>query len=174
MFAHTWNNIYPKLFTMGARVLVPVASFDPWARAIARTVVRIESDDSIVVELIHIFDEGEKETIATNLGLGEGASIDELSTRKSEVTAAAEIFDEAGFDYEISGIESEEPGRAILSHSDEKDADRIYMYRRKRSPVGKAVFGSASQDVLSNASVPVVVLPASAGMSSTDQATSSD
>ena len=159
---------------MTARVLVPVTPFDPWTRSIARTVASIESADSVLAELIYIFEEGEQKTTVANLDVEGCVDIDLLAARKSGPTTATEILGDAGFTCEISGIESAESGQAILHHIDETDTDRVYMYGRKRSPVGKAVFGSDLQEVLFNASVPVIVLPADAVEPQSNQTMSDD
>ncbi|WP_423999312.1 universal stress protein [Haloarcula salina] len=52
------------------------------------------------------------------------------------------------------------PADGILSLAEEFDANHIAMGSRKRSPTGKAVFGSVSQQVLLEADVPVTVVGA--------------
>lgn len=49
-----------------------------------------------------------------------------------------------------------EPAETILSATDGVDAHFLIVGGRKRSPVGKAIFGSTSQEVLLNADCPVV------------------
>lgn len=46
----------------------------------------------------------------------------------------------------------------ILAVARELDPDTIVLAGRKRSPVGKAVFGSVTQDILLNADYPVTVV----------------
>lgn len=46
----------------------------------------------------------------------------------------------------------------ILRYSNEKDARYIVISIRKRSPTGKAIFGSVSQSILLNADRPVVTV----------------
>lgn len=49
-----------------------------------------------------------------------------------------------------------EPVEDILEVADERDASYLVIGGRKRTPVGKAVFGSATQSVLLHADRPVV------------------
>lgn len=153
---------------MTDNLLVPVDSFDPWARAIAETVVEMESPAKTTVHLIHTFGEAERQSTADNLGVDEGTPVDNLVAQKSSVKAAEKVLLRAGFDPIVHGAVSDDPGHTIVSWTESHDTDRVYAYSRKRSPVGKAVFGSAIQELLFNAAVPVIVLPADAARQRTD------
>ena len=50
------------------------------------------------------------------------------------------------------------PTEVILDVADEHDARYLVIGGRKRSPAGKAIFGSATQSVLLNATRPVVTV----------------
>lgn len=52
-----------------------------------------------------------------------------------------------------------EPTKEILDEADRMDARYLVIGSRKRSPVGKAVFGSTTQSVLLNVDRPVVAVP---------------
>lgn len=151
---------------MTTDLLAPVRNFDPWARAVAETITEMESPNEATVHLIHIFDEAERESTAKNLGVSDQIPLDELAARKSGTKEATNVVEAAGFETVVHGDESDSPSQAILSSIETHDIDRVYVYSRKRSPVGKAVFGSSIQDLLFNAPVPVVVLPADAARSS--------
>ena len=51
-----------------------------------------------------------------------------------------------------------DPAEVILSVADRVDASYVVVGGRKRSPAGKALFGSVTQDVLLNADVPTVTV----------------
>ena len=155
---------------MPDQVLMPVSGFDPWARAVANTVATIETPDTTTPLLVHVFDEKERKSAIQRMDLDSTLDPHELAEQKSAIEAAADVFDDAEFEYNVVGIESETPGRALLDIVDEADVDRVYMYGRKRSPVGKSVFGSQLQKVLANSPVPVVVLPADAALRSRNSA----
>ncbi|ELY50923.1 universal stress protein [Natronolimnohabitans innermongolicus] len=63
------------------------------------------------------------------------------------VSAAAERLEEAGYDVVVDQSHGDAV-RSILSKAEEIDADIISLAGRKRSPTGKALFGSVTQDVV--------------------------
>ena len=143
-------------------VLIPVTSHTGWARDVVTTATDIESDNDVGAVVVYVFEDGEVESTRSNLDLpaGETATLDELAARKSGVSTTVKVLEAEGFDARIRGVRAEdEPGSAIVGLAERADADRIYVYSRKRTPAGKAVFGSSVQRVLLNASCPVVVLP---------------
>ena len=75
--------------------------------------------------------------------------------------AAAEIAEEAAedlsIDFESVGIRGD-PIDEITHYSDQQDARYVVLGGRKRSPLGKAFFGSVSQSVLLNSGCPVVTV----------------
>ena len=54
------------------------------------------------------------------------------------------------------------PAEDVLRFVDRYEADELVFGIRQRSPVGKAVFGSVAQDLLTGADVPMRVVPVSA------------
>jgi nucleotide-binding universal stress UspA family protein len=79
--------------------------------------------------------------------------IQELATERAASIAIRETedFEAVG----RVGIVPEE----ILDYAREQDAQYIVIGGRKRSPIGKAIFGSVSQSVVQRAERPVVTVP---------------
>jgi nucleotide-binding universal stress UspA family protein len=142
-------------------VLLPVRNHTNWANAVADVVADVEDSDETVVTVLYAFDEADRRSTAENLDLDPSATdVDELAARKSGVSAAVNNLSSSGFEYRIRGYTyDDDPADTILQGAIAENADRIYMYSRKRSPAGKAVFGSSLQRVLLNSTVPVVVIP---------------
>lgn len=93
------------------------------------------------VTIIHSFTDNPSGASATQIG----------SVR--EATAYLE-----GHGVEVQVTESSgDPAEQILGAADEADANLIVVSGRKRSPTGKALFGSVTQSVILNADRPVMV-----------------
>ena len=123
---------------------------DDERRAIAQaeTVVDLPgAPDEVTAHLCHVFRDNP-----------EGASVHQLGT----VRRARELLEDAGVNcvhYEASG----DPGEELVAAADEVDADLICVSGRKRSPAGKAVFGSTTQALVLNADRPVLAVPGPGG-----------
>lgn len=140
-------------------VLLTAAHHPAWTKAVAHTLAATEAPGT-KVHVLYVFDEEERDTAIKNLNLdGRMVGLDELARRKQDVSTAGAVLDEAGLEYEVDGRLNDDHGEAILTAARANDVDRIYLYSRRRSPVGKAVFGSALQKVILEATVPVVVTP---------------
>ena len=62
-------------------------------------------------------------------------------------------------DYTVEAVAGRRPpDDAILDMTRDHDADQIVMGSRKRSPTGKVIFGSVSQQVLLESPVPVTIV----------------
>lgn len=51
-----------------------------------------------------------------------------------------------------------DPAQAITDYTQDQDAEYVVIGGRKRSPVGKALFGSVTQSILLNVDQPVVTI----------------
>lgn len=50
------------------------------------------------------------------------------------------------------------PGEEVIEYAASIDADSIVLHGRSRSPVGKALFGSVTQDIILDAEQPVTIV----------------
>ncbi|MFD1600894.1 universal stress protein [Halobellus rarus] len=82
----------------------------------------------------------------------EGASVQQVEA----VREASDRLEEAGVDVQLLEA-SGSPADEILRYADEQDVDQICVGGRKRSPAGKALFGSVTQDVILGTHRPVLV-----------------
>ena len=119
---------------------------DDEARAVAQAEAVADlprAPDEVTAHLCHVFRDNP-----------EGASVHQLGT----VRRAREVLEAAGVTcvhYEASG----DPGEELLAAADDADADLVCVSGRKRSPAGKAVFGSTTQTLVLNADRPVLAVP---------------
>lgn len=125
-------------------VLIGIDDDEDRALAQAEAVLDLpEAGDRISVHLCHVFQDNP-----------EGASVNQLSA----IRRASERLEESGVtcqQYEASGDPSEE----LLAAADSVDADLICLSGRKRTPAGKAVFGSVTQKVILSGEYPVLTVP---------------
>ena len=77
-------------------------------------------------------------------------------TRIKAIKEATNILEDAGVGVTVLE-DSTDTVDTILQHADENDVDEIVLGGRKRSPTGKALFGSVTQSVILNTSRPVTV-----------------
>ncbi|WP_331234374.1 universal stress protein [Natronorarus salvus] len=73
------------------------------------------------------------------------------------VTEARARLEAAGFDVDLVRRHGD-PAEEILEYVEAVDADAIVVPARKRSTVGKAVFGSVAQEVILGSERPVTVV----------------
>lgn len=85
----------------------------------------------------------------------EQSSIDSDRMREVATKIAADAASSLDVPYKTVGL-VDNPAERIVSYASEHDARYIVIGGRKRSPAGKALFGSVVQSVLLNSSCPVL------------------
>jgi len=132
------------------RVLLPVDDDVERSLAQADYVASLPAEpDSIEVIVAHAYDD----TVARRDPTGE--TLPEAESRAVSETMAA--LDDDGF--AVSSEELYSPvAEAIVETATDIDADGIVVGGRKRSPSGKALFGSVTQAVILDAGRPVTVV----------------
>jgi len=123
-------------------VLLAIDDDDERARRQARAVIDLDLE-AVSVTILHVFS-----------GNTEGASIGQLAPARR----ADELLSAAGIDTTLAET-SGDPGEEVVGEAAAREVDMIAVAGRKRSPAGKAVFGSVSQQVMLNADGPVLYCP---------------
>ncbi|APX96923.1 universal stress protein [Natronorubrum daqingense] len=133
------------------RVLVPVDTNEDRALEQASYVASLPDADEIVeAYVLFIFDE-ESADLPQEFEQYKSAS------RIGSVRRANTHLEDTGVDVTILEKSGTVEDGDILETAQEYDVDAIVLGGRKRSPVGKAVFGSVTQSVILNTDRPVVV-----------------
>ncbi|WP_136717804.1 universal stress protein [Halorientalis salina] len=104
-------------------------------------------------------DKSEVEVVATHVLRGVELDAPEAMRkpgRVGTVRRAVEKLEDSGFSVSVKEAGSP-PAEGIIELAKEIDADHIVMGGHKRSPAGKAIFGSVTQSVILDTDVPVTV-----------------
>ncbi len=109
------------------------------AHAQAEAITALPGHDEIHATLIHVFESGRDDV----------ESVDAVEEARS-------ILEDAGIEVVTEGIGGE-PAIAILDAAERYEADCVCVAGRKRSPTGKAIFGSVTQDIIIGAERPTLV-----------------
>jgi nucleotide-binding universal stress UspA family protein len=126
-------------------ILAAIGTDESRALEQAKAIADLPQDDEVSVTLFHDFAEENPE----------GASVHQVAA----VRRAAEYLEDEGI--EIGYAESSgDAVRTVLETADQTDADLLCLAPRKRTPTGKALFGSVTQQVILEGDRPVLVVGA--------------
>ena len=133
------------------QVLLPLDGDEDRALAQAEYVAaQPGAAEEIEAILLFVFTGGEEDTVPQELRQFKSA------TRVGSVRRATEHLEEAGVDVTVTDG-SGDAADDIIATAQKHDVDEIVMGGRKRSPAGKAIFGSVTQSVIRSTDLPVVV-----------------
>jgi len=122
---------------------------------VASAAAVVSPDGTVVV--LHAFGRGNYADLAERLDVESGADgvPDQLARQHGVASTAADRLQERGVEVTVQGTVGE-GGEEILRVSEDVGADMVVVGGRRRSPSGKALFGSTAQQVLLEADAPVV------------------
>ena len=122
-----------------------------------KAIIDIAEPVDASVVLLHVFTEGAYEEGVDEAGFADDQqpSPTGLAARLEAIDAVAAELETTDVSYEIRGAIGTE-GETIIRETDAVGGDLLYLSGRKRSPTGKAVFGSTAHRIMMNASCPVL------------------
>ncbi|GAA0663995.1 universal stress protein [Natronoarchaeum mannanilyticum] len=140
------------------KILVAVGPGDAdRAEEIAEAAVEVAAPANAKVVLAHVFTEEEYDDVLDRLEFDTErteVSPDEVAQRHATIRTLSNSLDGYDVEYEVRGSVGEH-GETIVDLAEEIGVDRVIVGGRKRSPTGKAVFGSTAQKVMLSAPCPV-------------------
>jgi nucleotide-binding universal stress UspA family protein len=127
------------------------------AEELAEAAVEVAAPSNETVVLAHVFTDEEYDDVLDRLEFDTEqteVSPNEVAKRHATIRTLADSLDAYEVEFEIRGAVGDH-GETIVDLTEELNADRVLVGGRKRSPTGKAVFGSVAQTVMLSAPCPV-------------------
>ena len=147
-------------------VVVAVGSGDEdRLEEIVETATDLAGPAGAAIKLVHVFARDEYDRIRDQLDIDadDEVSPDEVAKRHVTIRKLGDAMDAAGLTYSWHGRicdDDDAQGDEIVAAASDLGADLLVVGGRRRSPTGKAVFGSTAQDVMLNATCPVTFVRA--------------
>ncbi|XVH30806.1 universal stress protein [Haloferacaceae archaeon DSL9] len=125
------------------QIVLGVDDDESRARTVADAIADLPVEsDAVRVAVLYCFEDNPAGASAPQV-----AAVRRVSERLADRGIDAEIHEDSG-----------DPAEAIFRLADSLDAALIAIGKRRRSPAGKALFGSVTQDVILQSERPVLVV----------------
>ncbi|WP_135533851.1 MULTISPECIES: universal stress protein [Halostella] len=138
-------------------VLLAVGEKDePRAERLADAAIDVAAPTGATVVLAHVFTDDEYDTVLDQLDFDPSGEVtpDEVANRHATIRTIGDLLSSAGVEFETRGAVGSH-GETIVDLAKDVSADRVVVGGRRRSPTGKAVFGSVAQEVMLSSPCPV-------------------
>ncbi|MEF8788877.1 MAG: universal stress protein [Haloarculaceae archaeon] len=139
------------------KLLLPVGGTDTdRTDDLVGTVAGVAEPGETTVGLLHVFDREDYAELREAMNVDPDSEVTPASVagRRTSVRTLRSALEERGFDVVVLGALGDRADR-IVREAGDWSADLVVVGGRKRSPAGKAVFGSVAQEVMMNAPCPV-------------------
>jgi nucleotide-binding universal stress UspA family protein len=127
--------------------------------SLAETAVDIAGPAGATVALAHVFTKSEYEEARSKLDFDPESEVtpDAVAKRYVTIRELGDAMEAAGVEFTWHGRLSDDrpQGEVVVGLAEELNADLVVVGGRKRSPAGKAVFGSTAQEIMLESPCPV-------------------
>lgn len=138
-------------------VLVAVGESDEdRIESLARTAIDIAGPAGATVKLTHVFSKESYDELREKLEFDRDSEVtpDDVAKRHTSIRELGDMLSEAGVAFTWHGRVGEKEEK-VVDFAEESGVDLLLVGGRKRSPTGKAIFGSTAQAIMLNAPCPV-------------------
>ncbi len=139
------------------KLLLPVGSTDvDRTESLVDAVSSVADPGETVVGLLHVYDREDYTELRRQMNVAPNSEVTPatVARRRTDVRRIRTALEERGFDVAVLGALGDRAD-GIIREAGDWNADLVVVGGRKRSPTGKAVFGSVAQKVMMNAPCPV-------------------
>lgn len=120
----------------------------------------VESSEPLAEYLAAVVDEGDTVHVVNSLVGGDDTTGEAIRSGEEAIEGIADALADHPVTVETHQlVRGNEPVEDLLTFAEETDADEFVVGIRKRTPVGKVVFGSTGQNLLLGADRPVRCVP---------------
>lgn len=137
-------------------LLIAVPDDEEQAQPVVEHAAEIAAGLSAHVVLYHVYDPDEFEQILSSLSY-ESADPTELARQHSVIEAAAAILNEADVEFSVAASTGD-ADEELSSYVEAHDIDHVFLGGGDRSPAGKAILGSVSQQVMLSTDPPCTLV----------------
>ncbi len=140
-------------------VILALGTDDDRAGRLANAAADVAGPADATVSLVRVYGTDKYERLKHRLDFAPNseATPDSIAGRDALAQDLGDSLSTVGIDTTVRGLLAgdDSPGERIVAFADRVDADLVIVGGRRRSPAGKAVFGSTAQTVLLDAPCPV-------------------
>lgn len=136
-------------------VIVAAVDRSPRAQVVISESARLAQAFGDPVHVVHVMSESEFIDLQQDSYDTTGIAVEASEVRRQAKAIAEKVLRESKIDGEAIGLFGR-PAQRVIDHATDTNARFIVVSSRRRSPIGKVLFGSVAQAILLEAECPVV------------------